>query len=467
MGVSPEVMQRVKARLGTVLNGKWRLERVLGVGGMAAVYLAVHRNQKRAAVKMLHPEHAVDASVRNRFLREGYAANTVSHPGAVTVYDDDVTPDGAAFLVMELLEGETLEDRADRKGARLPLSEVLALADQLLDVLAAAHDKDIVHRDIKPENLFLTTEGQLKVLDFGIARLREPSADKDTTAIGSFMGTPAFMAPEQARGRWEDVDGRTDLWAVGGTLFTLISGEHVHEAETINDQLVLSATTRARSISTLVPTVPSAIAVLIDRALAFEKAERWPSARAMQTALRDAARSLPAEDQPAPSVRTSVMYGRTQSAIAATVAAPTAHTDDTGVISAFTDSGLGSARARRRTRWAIAAVLGLVGTAAIVIAAARERQRAISEEANDREDVVARERVYAGPASSAVPAPIDPPPAEQTSGSIAPPAMSPGGVRALKPLPTPRPAANPKSSHVDASPAASSPSPHNPFDRRY
>src|SRR5215813_9714153 len=123
----------VAARVGRVLNGKWRLDALLGVGGMAAVYAATHRNQKRVAVKILLPELSNDGEVRARFLREGYAANTIGHPGAVSVLDDDVTEDGSAFLVMELLEGETVEARWERKGNQLDLIEALTVADQLLD----------------------------------------------------------------------------------------------------------------------------------------------------------------------------------------------------------------------------------------------------------------------------------------------------------------------------------------------
>ncbi len=137
---------------------------------MAAVYAATHRNQKRAAIKMLHPELSVDPAIRQRFLREGYVANSIGHRGAVSVNDDDVTDDGLAYLVMELLEGETIEQRWQRKGRILSALEALSVMDQLLDTLAAAHARGIVHRDLKPENMFLTRDGAVKILDFGIAR---------------------------------------------------------------------------------------------------------------------------------------------------------------------------------------------------------------------------------------------------------------------------------------------------------
>src|SRR5580700_9392234 len=204
---------QARARVGQTLKGKWRLDVLLGVGGMAAVYGATHRNGSRVAVKILHPELSTNADVRARFTREGHAANAVGHEGAVKVIDDDVAEDGSLYLVTELLDGETLEDRRVRSGGRLSEDEVLSVADQLLDVLAAAHAKGVVHRDIKPANIFLSRSGQLKVLDFGIARLRELSTGGSlATKSGSAMGTPAFMSPEQARGLWNEVDGRSDVW---------------------------------------------------------------------------------------------------------------------------------------------------------------------------------------------------------------------------------------------------------------
>jgi serine/threonine-protein kinase len=289
MASKDDVGERARARLGTVLKGKWRLDSVLGIGGMACVYAATHRNQSRVAIKMLHPEIALHPEVTPRFLREGYVANAVDHPGTVKVLDDDVSEDGAPFLVMERLSGETLDARLERLG-RLPLEEVVWVADQVLDVLAAAHSRNIVHRDLKPENLFLTDDGRIKVLDFGIARLRELSAQTSTaTRMGSLLGTPTFMASEQALGRWAEVDGRTDLWALGATLYTLLSGHFVHEGTTLQEQLVLAATRPAPPLRDLAPEVPAELAAVIDRALSFDQAERWPDARSMQQALRAAA----------------------------------------------------------------------------------------------------------------------------------------------------------------------------------
>jgi serine/threonine-protein kinase len=283
-----QVQGEALARVGGMIGEKYRLERLIGAGGMACVYEATHRNANRVAIKVLHPFLSVHGELRTRFLREGYAANTVDHRGAVRVLDDDIAEDGSVFLVMELLDGETLDARCKREGGRLPDGDVCEYARQLLDVLAAAHAKGIVHRDIKPENLFLTTEGTLKVLDFGIARLRETSGSAAVTKTGRMMGTPAFMPPEQALGRSKDIDGRSDLYAAGATMFTLMTGCYVHEAETAEEMYIRAGSCQARSVRAVAPRLPAEVAGVIDRALAFQMAERWESARAMDAALAQA-----------------------------------------------------------------------------------------------------------------------------------------------------------------------------------
>ncbi len=174
------------------------------------------------------------------------------------------------------------------------------MADGLLDVLAAAHAVDIVHRDIKPENVFLTKEGIVKVLDFGIARLRQASLGEESeaadggamphlrTRTGVTIGTPAFMPPEQALGRTDDVDALSDVWAVGATMFALIAGRIVHDAKTHMEVVIAAATAQAKSLGTIAPDTPKAIVEVVDKALAFKKEDRWQSAKAMQQALRTA-----------------------------------------------------------------------------------------------------------------------------------------------------------------------------------
>jgi len=307
--IHPSVSDVAQSRVGTRIRGKWRVDKLLGVGGMGAVYAATHRNGSRVALKILHPQLSMLGDIRARFAREGYVANAVSHAGVVRVLDDDETEDGAAFLVMELLEGETADARARRLGGRITVEDALTIADGLLDVLAAAHAAGIVHRDIKPENVFLTREGVVKVLDFGIARLRDVSAMGDDldplnpprpfsaaeeaqalphlrTRTGVTIGTPAFMPPEQALGRTDEVDAASDLWAVGATLFALLSGRIVHDAKTHMEVVIAAATAQAKSLGVVAPQVPKTLVEVVDRALAFNKEDRWASARAMQQALR-------------------------------------------------------------------------------------------------------------------------------------------------------------------------------------
>jgi serine/threonine-protein kinase len=298
-GTMDALERAAQARIGQVLRDKWRLERVLGVGGMATVYAATHRNGMRGAVKILHPEVARDPDARTRFLREGYVANRVDR-GAVKVLDDDVTEDGTVFLVMELLEGETVDARALRcAGERLPAKEVVDLSIQLLETLERAHAAGIVHRDIKPENLFLTTTGELRVLDFGIARLREPThGSVRATDTRSAMGTPAFMPPEQALARWDEVGPHSDLYAVGATMFNLLSGQLTHEARSAPELLVAVATKNARPLAQVMPTIAPALAAIVDRAVAHSPAHRWPDARSMRAELARIAPTVALLDDP-------------------------------------------------------------------------------------------------------------------------------------------------------------------------
>ncbi|HQP33923.1 MAG TPA: protein kinase [Polyangiaceae bacterium] len=359
------VTARAQARVGAVLRDKWHLDALLGVGGMAAVYAATHRNGARGAIKILHAELSVDAGIRARFLREGYAANTVGHRGVVRVLDDDVLDDGSVFVVMELLEGESLESRRERAGGRLPPLDVLSAADQLLDVLVAAHGKGVVHRDLKPENVFVTTGGELKVLDFGIAKLRQSTAGASGTRTGAAMGTPAYMPPEQARGRWEEVDARSDLWAVGATMYTLLTGRLVHEAATINEQLLAAMTVHAPSVAQSGGFAPPIVA-LVDRALAFDPAQRWQDASSMQEAVRAAYHAM--SDSPiasAPRLSTPPSAVASARSVLRSGASPTT---GAGMAGGRTGAPASTATSGRRLVWAAAGGLAaFVAALAVVI----------------------------------------------------------------------------------------------------
>ncbi len=282
------VVDQVRARLGTTLN-TWRVDALIGMGGMAAVYAATDSSGRRVAIKVLHTALSINDGVRKRFAREGQAANSIGHAGIARVIEDGVAPDGSAFLVMELLEGETAAARAERHGGKLPVHEVAYIGEAVAEVLAAAHAKNIIHRDVKPDNVFLTSSGRIVVLDFGIARIEDAMGRSESgTRTGTMMGTPAFMPPEQARGRANEMDQASDVWALGATLFWLASGRVVHEAETPNEQLVAAATLPAASLARIAPDVPAPLVTVIDKALEFTKENRFADAVAMKHALHAA-----------------------------------------------------------------------------------------------------------------------------------------------------------------------------------
>ncbi|HLK36497.1 MAG TPA: protein kinase [Polyangiaceae bacterium] len=279
-----------EALLGRLLCGRWRIDGLLNRGGTSWVYSASHRNGRRVAIKVLRPELAADPRMRRRFLSEGYLAQRVGHPGAVSILDDDASDD-VVFLVMELLDGVGL-DRFRTDAARAP-GEVLFLMDQLLDILAAAHASGIVHRDVKPSNVLVTANGEVKLLDFGIARLRDRSSTLNHTQNDAVLGTPGFMAPEQARARWSAVDARTDLWAVGATMFWLLTGRRPHEAPSPQEAMIAAATSAAPAIQAVRADLPASLAAVVDRALAFDPDARWQSAADMRAGLRAVRAELP------------------------------------------------------------------------------------------------------------------------------------------------------------------------------
>jgi eukaryotic-like serine/threonine-protein kinase len=435
-------MADVDPRIGTTLKDKWRIDAALGAGGMATVYAATHRNGKRVAIKLLHPELGRQAGVRERFVREGYLANKVGH-GAVTVDDDDVTEDGAAFLVMELLEGETLEGRRERSpDGRLPVAEVASAMGQVLATLAVAHAQGIVHRDLKPENLFVTGEGRMRILDFGIARLLEGGASKSATANGTAMGTPAFLPPEQALGAWNEVDGRTDLWAVGATRFTLLSGRCVHEAENVNLLMLAAMTKAAPPLRSIARDVPSAVAAVVDRALQVSRDARWPDASAMRDALARACPGVPDRLPPMACLGAApVAPGRTPESTTAHPTARSATPVPPGVASSSSRARIGVALAGvvvlASAAWAITG--GLSSRRAVAVAAPQAPSPAVPP-------LTAAATLPAPPPASpepsARPVAIDDVPAPKPSAAAsatARPRVRPPGPSEAAPRPAPDP----------------------------
>lgn len=277
---------RAQQLVGKVVADRWHLTRVLGVGGMATVFQAVHnRNHRTVAVKILHRELSDYEEVCERFRAEAVASNLVDHPGTVQFLDDGQLETGEPFLVMDYLNGSTIDELWARDGSVMAVPQVLKMAADVLEVLATAHDRGIIHRDIKPENIFITKDGRTKLLDFGIARA-EGIEKGFVTHSGATMGTPAYMSPEQARGRWEDLDNRADIFSLAATMYALLSGRSIHQAATGNELLLAAMSEPVQPLRTVQPNVPECVAQIVDRGVAFHKEDRFDSAREMLSAVQ-------------------------------------------------------------------------------------------------------------------------------------------------------------------------------------
>lgn len=260
----------------------YRILRELGQGAMGIVYEAEHVELgRRVALKVLAPEHATSKAFTQRFRREARAMSRLSHPGLVTLHDFGQAADGRLFCAMELLEGETLERRLARE-QRIPWREVIELGKAACDALSAAHAAGVVHRDLKPANLFLTASGQLKILDFGIAKA---SLDEREVLDGfegmTLFGTPEYMAPEQARR--ERVDARADVYALGCVLYELLTGERPFLGGSAI--AVLDAKRGAPIPPSKRVTIPRGFDLVLFRALAFHRDDRFATAAELRRAL--------------------------------------------------------------------------------------------------------------------------------------------------------------------------------------
>ena len=276
-----------KSRAGQVLAAKYRLDALLGAGGMGEVYRATNELVGRpVAIKLLRPEHATNEEVVARFMREAVTANLVRHPNVVDVLDVGKDADGTPFIVQELLRGQDLASYVEQRG-RLSLEEVVDLLCPVIDAIAEAHQQGVVHRDLKPDNVFLAKDaaGRIvpKLLDFGISKVRSPVGR--ATDVGVMMGTPAYMPPEQLQGA-RDADARSDVWALGVMLFELLSGRLPFVATEAPVLFVAIATQDAPKLSDVAPDVSTKASKIVERCLRRKPDERYPSAAELARDLR-------------------------------------------------------------------------------------------------------------------------------------------------------------------------------------
>jgi hypothetical protein len=270
--------------------GNYRLERELGRGGMGAVYAGVHKLVgRRAAVKVLLPDLSAKQELVERFFNEARAAGAVKHPSIVDIYDFGYAADGSAYIVMELLEGETLAARLKAHGP-LAIPTAVALARQVANALSAAHAVGIVHRDLKPDNVFLVRDPEVvggervKLLDFGIAKLATDTAGPARTVTGAILGTPHYMSPEQCEGSRE-VDGRTDLYSLGCMLFQMLTGSLPFDSAGIGGLIGMHLHVAPPLLRSRLPQASIELEAVVARLLAKPVEERFQSAEAVAAAL--------------------------------------------------------------------------------------------------------------------------------------------------------------------------------------
>ncbi len=274
---------------GDIIDNKYRIVRLLGEGGMGAVYEGENtRIHRRVAIKVLHAQVASSADAVQRFEREAQAAGRIGSEHIVEVLDLGTLPEGDRYMVMEFMDGSSLADRISERG-KLPPQTTAPIVVQLLEGLRAAHDAGIIHRDLKPDNVYLlgSRAGKkdfVKILDFGISKFNTLGGEFSMTRTGAVMGTPYYMSPEQAKGN-RDVDHRADLYAVGVILYEAVAGEVPFNAETFNELLFKIVLENPMPLVEKVPGLDPSFAAIVEKAMAREPAQRYQTANELQEAL--------------------------------------------------------------------------------------------------------------------------------------------------------------------------------------
>ena len=273
---------------GEMIEGKYRIVRRLGQGGMGSVYEGENaRIHRKVAIKVLHSAVASKADVVQRFEREAQAAGRIGSEHIVEVLDLGSLPSGERFMVMEYLDGESLEDRIQRK-KRLSPHECAPIVHQLLEGLASAHEAGIVHRDLKPDNVYLVTARKnqrdfVKVLDFGVSKFNAIDTEMSMTKTGAVVGTPYYMSPEQARGA--KIDHRTDLYSVGVVIYQAITGGVPFKAASFNELVFKIALEAPDPAELVVPNLDQNFAAIIAKAMIRDAPMRFQSAREFQATI--------------------------------------------------------------------------------------------------------------------------------------------------------------------------------------
>lgn len=265
---------------GQMVAGKYRLNRILGTGGMATVWSATNTfTEREFAIKFLLPQVARTADAGRRFLLEAKVSARINHPNIIEIFDVGQAEDGALFLVMELLTGMPLDEAVRNSKPTLSIRDFLITMRDVANALAVAHRRGVIHRDLKPTNIFLhrDRDGRLiaKVLDFGVSKILD-GGDASLTVVGTVLGSPLYMSPEQALGA-EGIDQRTDVFAFGGILFEALCGERPYSATNLNGLIVAIATTQPKPIDEVAPQLPVALRALVRDCLVTDKARRLPS----------------------------------------------------------------------------------------------------------------------------------------------------------------------------------------------